>query len=151
MQDYPRDSALPDEKNKSNPANWKSHRVYWNDTALNFYGAGDGLAGVHQSGRFEQVVLVNNYGNLSGCADGVLQFSTSYDASVSSDNLMHFFLDDSGENSSGQVARLRIFDRALTSLEVAALGAVAVPELAEYAAVAGLAVLALGIWRRSRR
>ena len=133
MQDYPRDSALPDEKNKSNPANWKSHRVYWNDTALNFYGAGDGLAGVHQSGRFEQVVLVNNYGNLSGYADGILQFSTSYDASVSSDNLMHFFLDDSGENSSGQ------------------LGAVAVPELAEYAAVAGLAVLALGIWRRSRR
>jgi hypothetical protein len=54
-------------------------------------------------------VLVNNYGNLSGSADGVLQFSTIYDASVSSANLMHFFLDDSGENSSGQVACDKFF------------------------------------------
>ncbi len=52
---------------------------------------------------------MNNYGNLSGSTDDVLQFSTVYDASVSSDNLMHFFLDDAGENSSGQVACDKFF------------------------------------------
>ncbi len=52
---------------------------------------------------------MNNYGNLSGSTDDVLQFSTVYDASVSSDNLMHFFLDDADENSSGQVACDKFF------------------------------------------
>jgi len=71
---------------------------------------------------------------------------------------MHFFRDDGTlsdlENSSGQVARLRLYDTALTSLEVAGLDRLvgaAVPEPAEYAAVAGLSLLAFGTWRRSRR
>ncbi len=125
--------------------------LYWQATSLRFYSSPGGPTGVHQNGRFEQVVLVNDHGNLSGYADGVLQFSAVNDASVSSANLMHFFRDDVGEDSSGQVARLRLYDTALTSLEIAGLDRAAVPEPAEYAAVAGLALLAFGTWRRSRR
>lgn len=123
--------------------------LYWrSDTALQFYAQTPGPTGAHQLGRFEQVVLVNNHGSLSGYVDGALQFSTISDASVSAANLMQFFRDESVENTSGQVARLRIFSTALTPSEVAGLDRLAaVPEPDAYAFMAGVALLAFAGWR----
>ncbi len=126
--------------------------LYWLDSRF-WLNGNVGPNGVHQFGRFEQVVFVNDHGSLSAYLDGTLQLSVAGDASVSAANLMHFFRDEGpGEDFSGQVARLRLYDTALTSAEIAGLDRLApVPEPREYAAAAGLALAAFGTWRRCRR
>ena len=123
--------------------------LYWLNSSTWINGnTGPGFA--HQFGRFEQVAFVNDHGSLSAYMDGDLQLTVSGDASVSAANLLHFFRDDSPvENSSGQVARLRVFDTALTPAEIGALDRLApVPEPSDYAVVAGLTLVAFGVWRR---
>jgi hypothetical protein len=132
--------------------------LYWADSALTFYPAVTGPSGVHTAGQFEQVAFVDNHGSLSGYVNGALQFTTTFDASVSSAGLMQFFRDDGnggidafGENSGGEVAHIQIYDTALTADEIGALVPVTVPEPASYAAAFGMLAGGFATWRRWRK
>lgn len=129
--------------------------LYWHGSGLLFHNVIGGPAGVHELERYEQVVLVTDGGNVIAYVDGALQFDAAADAAISSANLMHFFRDEAGENPAGAVARLRIYDTALTPLEVTGLDRLPapapVPEPAEYGAVVGLSLVGYGAWRRCRR
>ncbi len=82
-----------------------------------------------QAGAYHHVVITRDgAGNVAGYVDGVTQFSgidTAGEALIDASNTLRFFVDDTfvtGEESSGAVSRIRIFDTALSPTEVAALG-----------------------------
>jgi hypothetical protein len=95
---------------------------------LVFYPVAGGSAGPMTAGAYVHVVLTRAAdGTVSGYVNGVQQFSladSSNLAVIDSSNVLRFFKDDNAvpnENSSGAVARIRIWNGALTAAQVAAL------------------------------
>ncbi len=76
---------------------------------------------------FVQVALTrDDSGGLAGYLDGVQKFAvvdSLGEAIISDGNIMNFFRDDvgGGEESAGSVARIRLYDGALTASQVSAL------------------------------
>jgi len=101
--------------------------LYDNYGYLRFYNLVAGASAVFNT-TYADIVLTNNGTTLSGYYDGILQFATG-DAfqwgDVGVDNTLRFFLDDIGssgtEASPGAVARIRIWNGALSDAEVLAL------------------------------
>jgi hypothetical protein len=83
-----------------------------------------GTSPVIRAATYVQVVLTRDgSGTMVGYADGAQQFTfvdTSNDGVIVGDTL-RFFKDDIDEESAGAVARIALFDTALTAAEVAAL------------------------------
>lgn len=99
---------------------------YYNN--LQFYPLITGAGGSVQAGTYLQVVLTRNAANqVAGYVNGSPEISFSDPAGsalVSGANMLSFFRDDfvvSGEHSGGAVARIRIYDDALSPAQVAAL------------------------------
>ncbi|HEX9120155.1 MAG TPA: LamG-like jellyroll fold domain-containing protein [Terriglobales bacterium] len=95
---------------------------------LVFYPVASGSSAPIAAGAYAQVVLTRAAdGTVTGYVNGVQQFSfadTSSLAVIDGANVLRFFKDDNAvqnENSSGAVARIRIWDGALTAAQVAAL------------------------------
>ncbi len=103
--------------------------LYSYQGALNFYNEALGPGAPIAPGAFVQVVLTRDSAqNVAGYVDGISQFNfvdaTSL-ALVDSVNVLRFFRDEDpifpGEASPGVLARLRVYEGALTASEVAAL------------------------------
>jgi hypothetical protein len=103
--------------------------LYENGGLLYFYPEAAGTTNPIKSGHYFQVVLTRDPATkmVVGYVNGAQQFSfkdTTRDGIIDRKNLLRFFIDDkvtSGEDSSGAVARLRIYNAVLTPAEVAAL------------------------------
>jgi len=98
--------------------------LYDNYGYLRFYNLAAGAGVVFQT-KYADIVLTNDGTTLSGYYNGVLQFATGNAfqwGDVGVDNTLRFFLDDSGsggtEASPGAVARIRIWNGALSGAEV---------------------------------
>ncbi len=104
--------------------------LYVYNGKLNFYnGLGEGMTQI-AANSFVQVVLTRDANKLvTVYANGVLQFSftdSSDLAVIDANNRLRFFQDNTsggllGETSAGAVARIRVYDCALTPSEVAGL------------------------------
>ncbi len=90
----------------------------------------EGSTSTIAANTYAQVVLTrDSAGNVAGYVNGVQQFSfvdNSGSAVIDSTNTLRFFRDNTadtpvGEASAGQVARIRLYNAALSSSEVAAL------------------------------
>jgi YD repeat-containing protein len=100
--------------------------VYVNDGKLRFYPAANASSASISANTYVQVVLTrDSSGTVTGYVDGVQQFQFSDSSSygvIDSNNTLRFFKDDgSSEASAGSVARIRIYNGALTATQVAAL------------------------------
>ena len=92
---------------------------------LHFYSSATGNTTAIAAGTYVQVVLTRDaLKNVVGYLNGIQEFSfadTGDDALIDAANTLRFFKDDGGESSAGAVARIRLYDGALTANEVAAL------------------------------
>ncbi len=92
---------------------------------LHFYSSATGNTTAIAAGTYVQVVLTRDaLKNVVGYLNGVQEFSfadTGDDALIDAADTLRFFKDDGGESSAGAVARIRLYDGALTANEVAAL------------------------------
>jgi len=91
---------------------------------LNFFNAtGDGADAINSNSDFS-VVLTRDAGVTNGYLNGTLQWSSASADSVSRSNILNFFIDDiavPGEAQPGSIDYLRIYDGALTAVEVSNL------------------------------
>ena len=95
---------------------------------LNFYNIAIGSGTPITANSFVQVVLTHDSSkNVVGYVNSTQQFSfvdSSDDALIDTNNILRFFQDDlvvSGEASAGSVARIRLYNVALSTAEVSAL------------------------------
>ena len=95
---------------------------------LNFYNIAIGSGTPITANSFVQVVLTRDSSkNVVGYVNSTQQFSfvdSSDDALIDTNNILRFFRDDlvvSGEASAGSVARIRLYNVALSAAEVSAL------------------------------
>lgn len=101
--------------------------LYVQNGHLYFYPSGSGNAVSIAANSWVQVVLTRDTtGTVTGYVDGVQQFQfsdTSNYAVINGSNTLRFFRDDSSssEASAGSVARIRLYNGALTASQVAAL------------------------------
>jgi len=131
--------------------------LYGLDGFLNFFDSAIGASAVIPAATYVQVVLTRDgSGQVVGYVNGAQQFAfpDSGNDGVVVGNTLRFFKDDgSSEESAGAVARIRLFDTALSAAEVAALDRPKpAPALAPLGLVCvGVALLAVGLRRlRSR-
>jgi hypothetical protein len=93
---------------------------------LVFYNVAEARGGRVPANSYVQIALTREPGGaVSGYIDGVRQFLfTDSDglAIISPANVLRFFRDDGSEHSSGAVARIRVYDHALSPQEIAGLG-----------------------------
>jgi len=99
--------------------------LYVHNGRLSYWPLLDGSSSAVASGGFVQLVLTRAAdGTVRGYVNGARQFEFS-DASGSAgpgtNGVLRFFRDDGTEASAGKVARIRIYDVALTDPQVAAL------------------------------
>ncbi|MBV5275091.1 MAG: IPTL-CTERM sorting domain-containing protein [Lamprocystis purpurea] len=146
--------------------------LYNSSGRLVFYDFAQGAGTPITANSYRQVVITRDVtATVVGYVDGVQQFTfnDSGGGGIITANTLRFFVDDatvSGEDSAGAVARIRVFDTALTPDQVAALGrapapapagaVVPVPTLSPIALLVlmlllGAVVLAAGRARRSPR
>ncbi len=126
--------------------------------SLDFYDYVTGAGAPIAAGAWRQLVVTRDgSGTVTGYVDGVEQFSFADGTGagvVGAANALRFFIDDSettGEDSAGAVARIRVYDQALTPAEVAALdrepeSPAAVPTLSEAALLALALLVGLLAW-----
>lgn len=107
------------------------HGLYAYKGALELYPDARGATAAIEAGEYAQVVLTRDgSGTVTGYVDGAKQFSyddsSLDDAVIDANNTLRFFRDNEsgafpGEASPGAVARMRLYDEALTAEEVTAL------------------------------
>ncbi|MBI5385083.1 MAG: lamin tail domain-containing protein [Verrucomicrobia bacterium] len=99
--------------------------LYVLNGALQFYPEAGGPANAIAANTFVQVVLTRDSAkNVTGYVNGVQQFTfvdDAGDAVLDANGVLRFFRDDGTEGSAGSVARLRLFDTALSAEQVAML------------------------------
>jgi len=99
--------------------------LYFLDGALLFYPATGAAGAAISANTFVQVVLTRDSArNVVGYVNGVQRFAfadTNNLATLDASNILRFFRDDGLEGSPGSVARIRIYDSALSASQVAAL------------------------------
>lgn len=100
--------------------------AYSLDGGLQFYpDTPAGPTGSIRSNTFVQVVLTRDSSrNVTGYVNGVQQFSfidTADNGALNAANVLRFFRDDGTEASAGSIARLRIYEVALSAAQVDAL------------------------------
>jgi hypothetical protein len=99
--------------------------LYFFDGGLTFYPASSIASTAIGANTFVQVVLTRDSArNVLGYVNGAQQFAfvdTDNLAILDAANVLRFFRDDGTEGSAGSVARIRVFDTALSAGEVAAL------------------------------
>jgi hypothetical protein len=101
--------------------------LYVQNGHLYFYPVGYGNPVSIAANTWVQLVLTRDTtGTVTGYVDGVQQFQfsdTSSLAVISGSNALRFFRDDggSGESAAGSVARIRLYNGALTASQVSAL------------------------------
>jgi len=101
--------------------------LYAQNGHLYFYPSGYGSSVSISANTYVQVVITrDNSGTVTGYIDGVQQFQFSDNsglAVIDSNNTLRFFRDDNNANeaSAGAVARIRLYNGALTASQVAAL------------------------------
>jgi hypothetical protein len=114
--------------------------LYIDNGELDFYvgGDNDGPPAISPDQYVTAVLTRTAGGTLTGYLNGaeVFQFTDSgNDAVIDVNHALHFFIDNSDENSAGAVARIQVYDNVLTATEVAALNlapsAVSTPTLSE--------------------
>jgi hypothetical protein len=134
---------------------------YDEGTAARFYNITSGPAGAFANGTMANVVVTRDAGGVfTAYVNGAQQFSftdAGGNASFTGPNaIIHFLHDDAsvgGEQSSGFVDYIRIYDEALSARQVAALappGVTAAPEPATMALLATGLLAVGGIARRRR-
>jgi hypothetical protein len=99
--------------------------LYCNGGQFKFYPVASGPAGAILAGQYVQVVLTRDAtGLVTGYVNGVQQFSfndaTGY-AVISSANDLRFFKDGGGDNGSGAMARIRLYNLPMPGAQVALL------------------------------
>lgn len=98
---------------------------------LQFYPWVTGPTNAIPTNTFVQVALTRDgSSNVVGYVNGVQQFSfidTNSDATLSAQDALRFFRDNGSEGSAGSVARIRLYDVALTPQQVAALDRLPAP------------------------
>ena len=99
--------------------------LYQNGGKLYLYNGSQASSVSISANTYVQVVLTrDSAGTVTGYVDGVqqIQFTDSGGlGTINSSNTLRFFKDDGTEASAGAVARIRLYDGALTSTQVAAL------------------------------
>jgi hypothetical protein len=134
--------------------------LYENGGKLNFFDLAVGADAPIIPDTYRQIVLTRagGSGTVVGYVDGVQQFSfvdSGGDGVISAANTLRFFIDDNqsgGDAAEGEVARIRIYNNALSPAEVAALDrlpaetAVDVPTLSPLALLALAALLGIAMW-----
>ena len=102
--------------------------LYAYDGMLYFYDSAEGSAMVIDAAMYVDVALTRDQnGMVAGYVNGMPQFSfadSANDGVIDKNQTLRFFADDmqtSDEDSAGAVARLRLFDTALSAAEIAAL------------------------------
>jgi YD repeat-containing protein len=101
--------------------------LYQQSGHLYFYPSGYGSSVSIAANTYVQVVITRDAtGTITGYVDGTQQFQFSDSSSIGvidSNNTLRFFRDDNSasEGSAGSVARIRIYDGALSATQVAAL------------------------------
>ena len=133
--------------------------LYNLNTALNFFPEATGPSGAFTANVNAHLVLTRDGGTnqVVGYVNGVQQISFTDSSSratfTGTNNIIQFFKDDFNtgqtEASGGVVDFIRIYDSALTRLEVAALEAAPAPQGLVLAAL-GAAGLATWGWRRAK-
>jgi hypothetical protein len=109
--------------------------LYDLDSSLNFYPFVTGPPGQIPADTYVNVVLTRDAaGNVKGCVDGTpaFQFTDSNNDAVANVNdVLHFFIDDpitgGNEQSSGAVARLRLYSGAVGTGECLKKNALSLP------------------------
>ncbi len=104
--------------------NASDNGLYVDDGALRFYPLLGGTSATIAADQWVQVVLTRSSGGrLRGYVDGDLQFDeVTTRGKISDADFLWFFRDDlNHEESSGAVARIRLYDRPLSPTAVAAL------------------------------
>lgn len=99
--------------------------LYANGGKLYLYNASQASSVSISANTYVQVVLTrDSAGTVTGYVDGVqqIQFNdTGGLGTINSSNTLRFFKDDGSEASAGAVARIRLYDGALTASQVSAL------------------------------
>lgn len=106
--------------------------LYSNDGDLAMYDQVEAPNPTIAAGNWVQVVLTRSTaGLLKGFVDGVRQFSFDDSSTrlgvVTADNFLGFFRDDGTDDTSGAVARIRLYNGPLSESKVAALSLIAPP------------------------
>ena len=115
---------------------------------LTFYSRTAASTGVISVNNYAQVVLTRDIAaNVTGYVNGVRRFTfvDDTDLAVAGANILRFFRDNGGENSAGAVARIRLYNGALTAAQVAGLDrlpAASAPTFASAQSVEGLSSVA---------
>jgi hypothetical protein len=103
--------------------------VYVLDGALNFYNFATGPTAPITANAYRTIVLTRDAaGQVVGYVNGAQQLGfadTTSAGLIDAANTLNFFFDDTvttGEQSAGAVARIQVYDNALSAAEVAGLG-----------------------------
>ncbi len=99
--------------------------LYVRSGDLNFYPTTSGAGTPIAANAYSQVAFTrDSSGNVTGYVNGIRQLVANDSppaAVVSSANTVRFFRDDGREHAGGAVARIQLYDRALSADEIAAL------------------------------
>src|SRR5262249_44560791 len=107
-----------------NPVN--NNGLYALNGQLNFYPTGASGSSNFVASNYVQVVITRDASsNVVAYLNGSQQFSFVHNANYAtlagSPQLLRFFKDDSGEDASGTIARIRLYDKVMPPAQIAAL------------------------------
>lgn len=110
---------------RNRKTDWGLYSYYGN---LNYFNVRTGTGGAIQPDRYVQISLTrNDQGTVRGYVNGIPEidfFDSTSNATLDTDDILGFFQDDTvvaNEHSAGAVSRIRIWDGALSAVEIADL------------------------------